>query len=384
MKRNVNVFLAVVLVAMLSGGLIWLRTAKDEKLGWNIHDTYGEAHAYANNGAAYTNATFAGPSNDGGVMTLSPSRAMRHSAASSYAGAHAISYGVGSAPLTSNLSPLTSSPISSPSLQGGDGGRLGGGLYTTSNKTFNSYGGGNGGAMSYSQSPIANRRFNSGSSNPSLQVGVGVGVGSISPIAYSTARRSEMTAMGENLAMIAAENPVMAMTNAANAGMSNGFYGGYTAMDYSGSANYGQYTGMFGGGSRMGVRGRQNTSAGDAWWVWLDAWLATNGSGIGSGTDLGNGYWSDYYFNEQALENAYYDFINNYWNPVMGGDESSFPYEEWKAWFFKTLGEQGHYQYNGHNYYWVPVGDILPLLLIALLYIVAMYLRTKCRTQVND
>ena len=143
MKRNVNVFLAVVLVAMLCGGIIWLRTAKDEKLGWNIHDTYGEAPAYSNNGAAYTNATFAGPSNDGGVMTLSPSRTMRHSAAPSYAGAYAISYGVGSAPLTSNLSPLTSAPT-------------GGGLYTTSSKTFNSYGGGNGGAMSYSQSPISN------------------------------------------------------------------------------------------------------------------------------------------------------------------------------------------------------------------------------------
>ena len=209
MKRNVNVFIAVVLVAVLCGGIIWLRTADDEKLGWNIHDTYGEAPAYSNNGAAYTNATFAGPSNDGGVMTLSPSRTMRHSAAPSYAGAYTISYGVSSAP-------LTSSPLLSPSLQGG------------------------------------------------------AGVGSISPIAYSTARRSDMTvAAGENLAQMAAENPVMAMTNAANAGMSNGFYGGYTAMDYSGSANYGQYTGMFGGGSRMGVRGRQNTNPWDSWLSWL-------------------------------------------------------------------------------------------------------------------
>ena len=99
MKRNVNVFIAVVLVAVLCGGIIWLQTANDEKLGWNIHDTYGEAPAYSNNGAAYTNATFAGPSaNEGGVMTLSPSRTMRHSAAPSYAGAYAISYGVGSAP----------------------------------------------------------------------------------------------------------------------------------------------------------------------------------------------------------------------------------------------------------------------------------------------
>ena len=347
MKRNVNVFLAVVLVAMLSGGLIWLRTAKDEKLGWNIHDTYGEAHAYANNGAAYTNATFAGPSNDGGVMTLSPSRTMRHSAASSYAGAYAISYGVGSAPLTSNLSPLTSSPISSPSLQGGDGGRLGGGLYTTSSKTFNSYGGGNGGAMFYSQSPIANRRFNSASSNPSLQGGAGVG--SISPIAYSTARSSEMTAMGENLAMIAAENPVMAMTNATQ--MSSPYEDVMVAGFYNAYIN-GTYGNM---GGQSNVRGRQNSSTlEDAWDNWLADWLADNGYASADVDQDGDVDWDDVHAIYAALQNSS--------NTGMG----------------MLPTEQDIYDWL------VPVGDILPLLLIALLYIVAMYLRTKCRTQVND
>ena len=366
MKRNVNVFLAVVLVAMLCGGIIWLRTAKDEKLGWNIHDTYGEAPAYSNNGAAYTNATFAGPSNDSGVMRMSPSRTMRHSAVSLHAGAHAISYGVSSAPLTSNLSPLT---------YGGAGG--GQGLYTTSSKTFNSYGGGgNGGAMFYSQSPIANRRSNSGSFNPSLQGGAGVG--SISPIAYSTARRGEMTGgAGVNPAMMAAENPVMAMTNAASVGMSNGFYGGYTAMDYSGSANYGQYSGMFGGGSRMGVRGRQNSGLKDSWLDWLYRY------GFSFGTESGdpeNGYY--YTFTEEQLRNAYNEYITNYWDPMWHPGESKPTFEQWLKWM-ENSGESGYY-YNKDQYRMAPVGDILPLLLLALLYIVAMYLRSKSRTQVND
>ena len=237
MKRNVNVFIAVVLVAVLCGGIIWLQTANDEKLGWNIHDAYGEAPAYSNNGAAYTNATFAGPSNDGGVMTLSPSRTMRHSAAPSYAGAYAVSYGVSSAPLTSNLSPLTS---------GGAGGSQG--LYTTSSQTFHSYGGGGNGGAAMGGGAMSNGRSNSSLSTPSLG---GAGVG-ISPIAYSTARRSDMTvAAGENLAQMAAENPVMAMTNAVSVGMGNGFYGAYSVMDYS-SASCAEYTGMFGGGNRMG------------------------------------------------------------------------------------------------------------------------------------
>ena len=343
MKRNVNVFIAVVLCAALCGGIVWLQTAGDEKLGWNIHDTYGEAPAYSN-GAAYTNATFAGPSNDGGVMTLSPSRTMRHSAASSYAGAYAVSYGVNSMPLASNLSPLT---------YGGAGG--GQGLYTTSSQTFHSYGGGGNGGSAMGGA-MSNGRSNSGTSNPSLQGGVGVG--SISPIAYSTARRSEMTAMGENLAQMAAENPVMAMTNAANAGMSNGFYGGYTAMDYSGSANYGQYTGMFGGGSRMGVRGRQGTTTfDDAWTNWLLGWLQENG--YTSADFNGNGIIDD---DELAIIYAALQGDSNTGMGVLPTEDDI------RDFLTESL----------------PVGDIAPLLIIALLYIVAMYLRTKCRTQVND
>ena len=362
MKRNVNVFIAVVLVAVLCGGIIWLRTANDEKLGWNIHDTYGEAPAYSNNGAAYTNATFAGPSNDGGVMTLSPSRTMRHSAAPSYAGAYTISYGVNSMPLTSNLSPLT---------YGGAGG--GQGLYTTSSKTFNSYGGGgNGGAAM--GGAMSNGRSNSGLSNPSLQGGAGVG--SISPIAYSTARRSDMTvAAGENLAQMAAENPVMAMTNAANAGMSNGFYGGYTAMDYSGSANYGQYTGMFGGGSRMGVRGRQNALGfNDSWWKWFDTWVRNNGDSYYDNETKG------YYFDRNSLESVYKAFLKNFWNSGMGEEPS---FDEWLDWYQEAMNNSnGYYDYYYgdelyNRYYWVPVGDILPLLLIVLLYVLFIAIKSK-------
>ena len=373
MKRNVNVFIGVVLCAVLGGCFWWLASA-DEGDQWSPNEIYSEVHRTSAGGFSHTHASSVSSNNGGVALTLSsPSATFRRRTSSIYAGAHT---GASYAPLAS--SPLASSPLTY-------GAAPGAGLHLTSSAEIKSFGGGgNGGAaMSYSQSPIANRQSNSGLSNPSLQGGAGVG--SISPIAYSTARRGEMSsATGDNPVQMMAEQPTMAMTS--TAGMANGFYGGYSAMDYSSTttysstSDYGQYTGMFGGGSRMGIRGRQNGngSTGNAWWVWLDAWLATNGSGIGSGTDLGNGYWSDYYFNEQALQNAYYDFINNYWNPVMGGDESSFPYEEWKAWFFKTLGEQGHYEYNGHNYYWVPVGDMLPLLLLALLYV--LFLAVKSST----
>ena len=345
MKRNVNVFIAVVLVAVLCGGIVWLRTADDEKLGWNIHDTYGEAPAYSNNGAAYTNATFAGPSNDGGVMTLSPSRTMRHSAAPSYAGAYAISYGVGSAP-------LTSSPLSSPSLQGGDGGRLGGqGLYTTSSQTFNSYGGGgNGGAAM--GGAMSNGRSNSGASNPSLQGGAGVG--SISPIAYSTARRSDMTvAAGENLAQMATENPVMAMTNAASSSMGTGMYGGigYTTVDSYGSAMY---------GSPAGMRGRRNTPGmGDSWTGWL-----------GNGDFWGEGYedWAD--GSDQVTE----ELLRALYVRATGDTDFS-NQAEWEAFlaWFNMKQSDGTF-----GWYWVPISDAIPfLLLLCAIWALVVYRRTR-------
>ena len=365
MKKNVNVFIAVLLVAVLCGGVIWLQTADEEKLGWNIHDSYGDTPSYSG-GAAYTNATFAGPSAaEGGVMPLSSSSALRARTSYSYAGAYS---GASSSPIAYSQSPIANSlTASSPS---------GAGLYTTSSKTFNSYGGGgNGGA--------ATGGSVRGGSSPNSLIASSPITSISSPISYTTSRRQAIPSSGDNPAMMAADNPMVAMAsaaNAANAGMNTSFYGGmYTTADYS-SADYGQYSSMFGGGNRMGIRGRQNADGfGDAWWVWFNTWATTKGGGYTDGE-------GNYYFDEGTLREVYNDFINSYWNSGMGVKPE---FEDWLEWYmeYTTNNENGYYGYDDNKYYWgslTPVGDILPLLLIALLYIVAMYLRTKCRTQVND
>jgi len=348
MKSNVNVFIAVILVAVLCGGIVWMQSADDEKVGWNIHDTYGDAPAFTG-GAAYTNATFAGPSaGEDGVMTLSPSRSLGRGMSSSHAGAYAVSYSVSSAPLTSNLSPLT---------YGGAGG--GQGLYTTSSQTFNSYGGGgNGGA--------AMGGAMRGSSSPNSLIASSPITSISSPIAYSTARRGDMNAAaGDNPAQMVVENPVMAITNAASAGVGNGFYGGYSAMDYSGSVNYGQYTGMFGGG-RSNVRGRQNVGNGptveDTWLIWLSQHANYFGY-------QGEDGW---YFNQSQLRSAWEEYCSK-WNATMGNCPT---WEEWLNWF---MGNGGYHSWESgdgvFNAYFVPVGGILPLLLIALLYIIILFVK---------
>ena len=343
MKKNVNVFIAVLLVAVLCGGVIWLQTADEEKLGWNIHDSYGDTPSYSG-GAAYTNATFAGPSAaEGGVMPLSSSSALRARTSYSYAGAYS---GATPSPIAYSQSPIANSlTASSPS---------GGGLYTTSSKTFNSYGGGgNGGA-------VTGGSVRGGVSTSQPAVGGSIAYAP-SPISYTSSRRQAMPSSGDNPAMMAVENPMVAMAsaaNAANAGMNTSFYGGmYATADYS-SADYGQYSGMFSGGSRMGVRGRQGTTTfDDAWTNWLLGWLQENG--YTSADFNGNGIIDD---DELAI---IYAALQGDSNTGMG----MLPTEDDIRDFLTAS---------------LPVGDILPLLLIALLYIVAMYLRTKFRTQVND
>ena len=339
MKRNVNVFIAVVLVAVLCGGVVWLRTADDEKLGWNIHDTYGDAPTYSG-GAAYTNATFAGPTNDGGVMTMSPSRAMRHGAvSSSYAGAYAVSYGVSPASSPNSLiasSPLTSAPS-------------GAGLYTTSSKTFNSYGGGgNGGA--------AMGGAMRGSSSPNSLIASSPITSISSPIAYSTARRGEMSsAAGDNPAQMLAENPAMAMTNVANTGMSNGFYGGigHTTVDSYGSAMY---------GLPAGIRGRRNVGGiGDNYFGWL-----------------GSGKWGYGEGGENLTEN---DLRSLY--VAITGDTDFSNAEEWDAfyaWFMNQINNIGYVTDGTYYWYMVPLSDAIPfLLLLCAIWALVVYRRGKAQ-----
>ncbi|MBR5574153.1 MAG: hypothetical protein IKW35_06630 [Paludibacteraceae bacterium] len=342
MSKNVNVFIGVLLCAVLCGTFVWLSSSGDES-SWSPNDIYNEVQGAGSvGGYATTSATFSGPSNEGGVALPMSSSSMRARSSYKYAGAYS---GAATMPLTSNLSPLTYGAAS------------GAGLYTTSSAEIKSFGGGgNGGAAT--GGAMSNVRSNSGLSNPSLQGGAGVGT---SPIAYSTARRGGMSSVaGDDLAMMAAENPVMAMTNAASVGMGNGFYGAYSVMDYS-SASYAEYTGMFGGGSRMGVRGRQNAGPGNNESNWLN-WLALNGKNFGS---LVDGVWMlDVY----ALRNAYDEYCRG-WNETMGGKMPT--WDEWLAWFMGSedspfVWSDGE---NSSSYQFLPVGDILPLFFLALLYV---------------
>ena len=71
------------------------------------------------------------------------------------------------------------------------------------------------------------------------------------------------------------------------------------------------------------------------------------------------------------------DFIANFWNSGMGIAPT---YEEWLDWYITYTGENG-YQFNNRNYAWLPVGNILPLLLMALAYIVILFVKRNKTAQ---
>ena len=346
MSKNVNVFIGVLLCAVLCGTFVWLSSSGDES-SWSPNDIYNEVQGTGSvGGYATTSATFSGPSNEGDVALPMSSSSMRARSSYKYAGAYS---GAATTPLTS--SPLSSSASLLPSLQGGVGGRQA--LYTTSSAEIKSFGGGgNGGAAM--GGAMSNGRSNSGLSNPSLQGGAGVG---ISPLAYSTARRSGMSSVaGDDLAMMAAENPVMAMTNAASVGMGNAVYAGmgYTTMGYYGTASY---------GAGRGMQGRRNANSigGNV----LNDWIM---SLIG---DTENGFMYEdggiYYFDENTLRELYNEAIAN--NELPTG----VTWEQFLAWFKLQS-----------NIYQFPIPDgAWFLCLLALGYTLYIVYRRKKQIQVQ-
>ena len=347
MKSNVNVFVGVVLCAVLCGTFVWLRSAGEEDT-WKPNEIYDQVHS-SSYSASYTNATFSGSPQDGGLaVSMSSPSYMRARSTNFYAGA--------------SYAPLASSPFASLPM----GAASGAGLYTTSSAEMKSFGGGgNGGAA------MGGRSSMSGGSS-SMAGGAGVGSLSISsPIAYSTARGGNMGGLSGGADMLAQQGAMPDMASS---------FGYVAASNYLNAGTYDQYNAMYGMG-RSNVRGRQNTNGShdNSWRMWLlYTWLP--GMTDGWGTQGEDGNW---YITEDDLRNAYNAFMSE-WNSTMGGGEDGGPtWEEWLAWF-DPYGSGSGLSLGGNTYFWVPVGDILPLVLLALLYAIMVLVRSKSARKLNN
>ncbi len=347
MKRNLGVFIIVMLCAVLCIGLGYFNRDSESSLGWNPNAIYDSPVSDISGGSSFTSATLSGsPSVDGSGVALS----MQGGSMFSRARVHHYSY----APASSSMS--VSSGVSPISYTSSKTGSAGSGLYMTSDAEFHSFGGGgNGGAamggsmrgasIANSPSPIANSPI---SYSPS-------------PIAYSSARNNQL---GNNPAAIAATDlPMAASVMASDYGTS--LFGNQTIDAYNGTYN---------GARRSGIAGRQNLGPGQVEDTWLN-WLAMWGQNFGTYDESTNTYHYDQY----QLRSAYDAFCAS-WNETMGKKPT---WDEWLAWFMGS--EDSSFTWNdGTNdyfYQFVPVGNILPLLLMALLYTIILFVKRNKTAQ---
>ena len=345
--KNVNVLLAVVLCAGLCVLFRLFNRSADESLGWSPNEMYMQSMK-SSEGSSFTSVNLSGGnvSNDGVAVSMrngSFSLRTRASRASS---------------LTPN-NPIASSPNNLPSLQGGAGGRLSSPNsligYMTSSAEYHSFGGGSNASMgsytsssnnliasspaigSYSQLPIANNPITSSPNNL---------------IAYSPSN-------GE--VQVAAEQALISTSSSAS-----GLFGGAMQNTY-GTASYGEYLGMS-GSKPSGVRGRQNagedmSSTYEDWLRWFDM------IGWCYGTNDGNGNFT---FDNAQSEAAYAA-----WASTRSPELPIPSYAEWLKWLMSQTTHSG----NGKTYSFVPVGNVLPLLLMALMYMIVLFVKRNKTAQ---
>lgn len=200
---------------------------------------------------------------------------------------------------------------------------------------------------------------------------------SSSPIALSP--NSLITSSPNNLiayspsngeVQVAAEQAIMSASSSAS-GLFGGMMTSYGTASYD-QAMYGSY-GSNGSGQR-GVKGKQNAAPGmgDSWLNWLDNYYSNTLKWWDD--DKGNGDSAT--LDWQAAHSAYLAILES-WNYTMGDPPT---WEEFEAWLWKSKGTW--YEKNGHNYTYVPVGNVLPLFLIALIYAIILFVKRNKTAQI--
>ena len=342
MKTNVNLFIALILCAVIGGALYFLARPSQESLGWNPDEMYGDLSRSAYDGSAFTNATFSGSSNVGGVAL-----SMQGGSLSSRTRAKSFSYAPATpSPITNTPSPIANGP--SPIA------------YMTSGAEYRSFGGGGNGNMgtagtfrTNTQSPIANGAL-SISSLPSP----------ISNSQSSTSFVSQQGAGGSMQSAVVNNQYAVASSSSASTGLF-----GYELKTTFGTASYETYSML---PTRNNVRGKQMLGAvEDTWLNWLALW----GQQYGKYDDK-TGTW---YYDQYDLRKAYDAFCAT-WNETMGKKPT---WEEWLSWFMasETDGFKWSDGTNDWTYHFLPVGGIYPLLLIALLYMIILFVKRNKTAQ---
>lgn len=333
MRFRLSIFVGLVLCVVLLAAYGLFHRTIDSRDGWRPNAVYSNV-----GGSSYSTTTFSGVSSSANglgapAVSMRGSNSMlRRRAVSSYAPAY-------SAP--------TSLIASSPYRLGASASSSVAPVYTTSSATAKSFGSGNA-VSGVSMSGGSVRATNSQSSITNSQ-------SSIANIQLPIANIQSPTA-----------NTQLPITNIQSPIASNYQGIGNTTTTGPRAMRGRQNVGSMGGGSTGAGTAIENS--------WL-AWMANYGIGMDGVTPNEDGsYGFDYY----QLQNAYNEWVAWWktWN--MGSDCPSF--DDFLTWFWKN---DGKHSWTGDPtnenstifMHWVPVGDILPLLLMAVLYALIFFVR---------
>jgi hypothetical protein len=152
----------------------------------------------------------------------------------------------------------------------------------------------------------------------------------------------------------------------------------YALQTTYGTASYEDWYGssasrMVSGQKRLPGSGGSDGSGDDSPFGWL-AWLAKHASSYGTYGD--NSYGFDVY----QLRSAYEAWLLE-WMAETGLTEDKAPsFDDFLNWFYEKNFTYNWNDGNGNNstsLHWVPVGSILPLLIMALMYVVYLVVRRR-------
>ena len=317
MKLRLSVFVGCVLCVVLVGVYGLLSRTSDSRDGWRPSDMYTAVGGSPYSGCSYSGSSYSGGGNGALAVSMRGGNSMlRRRVFSSYAPVY-------TAPntLANSQYPIGGTPSNSVASP----------LYTTSSATMKSFGGG--GVMGVSMSGGSVR---SSASQPAMDVtGVSLPAMSVPALAYDP---SASQSLFSELAM--------------------------AIPSYQGMGNTTP-------NAPRAIRGRQNAGPATNTGGWLN-WLVLNGYG----TQGADGVWGlDVY----ELRRAYDDYVSA-WNPTMGGDGPP-TWDEWLSWFMGSEEDPYGWTDDGgdsYSYYkFVPIGDVMPFLLLALLYTVILIIRRR-------
>lgn len=330
MRFRLSIFVGLVLCVVLLAAYGLFHRTIDSRDGWRPNAVYSNV-----GGSSYSTTTFSGVSSSANglgapAVSMRGSNSMlRRRAVSSYAPAYSVP---------------TSLIASSPYRLGASASSSVAPVYTTSSATAKSFGSGNA-VSGVSMSGGSVRATNSQSSITNSQ-------SSIANIQLPIANIQSPTASTQ-LPISNIQSPI--------------------ASNYQGIGNT-TTTGP------RAMRGRQNGAPtfNDPWWVWFNDWItdpANNGSDYGTGND------NEYVFDKYSLRDVYQDFLDFYWKTGMGNPPS---YEEWLDWYQQAMSDGGgSYKYGDNTYFWQPLGDVWPLVIMLLFYAGYIFVRKRKQLKVN-